>query len=131
MTSFNTLSPVDGSVYVTRETASELDIVRALDAAREAFASWKRVRLEERQALCQKFLGEFMKEEARISEHLCWQMGRPIRYGASEVRSFIDRASTMIDLAPGALGRIVLPEKSGFRRYVERVPLGLTLVVAP
>ena len=131
MNGFKTISPVDGSVYVEREFASEASIDRALDAAREAFAEWQMVALEQRQALCQEFLGEFMQEEARIAEHLCWQMGRPIRYGAGEVRGFIDRASTMIDLAPQALTPVTLPEKPGFRRYIERVPLGITLVVAP
>ena len=42
-----------------------------------------------------------MKDE--IVPELAWQMGRPIRYGAGELRGFEERARYMIGIAEGAL----------------------------
>ncbi len=131
MTQFECISPVDGAVYVQRDYASSKQIAAALERAESAQHAWQQQGLASRQALCRAFLAEFAKQETRISEHLCWQMGRPVRFGAPEVRGFLERGHTMIDLAPEALADITLPYKPGFQRYIKRVPLGVALVIAP
>ncbi len=60
-----------------------------------------------------------------------WQMGRPIRYTPGEVRGFEERARYMLNAAPEALAAIQPGEKTGFRRQIKRVPLGVIVVVAP
>jgi acyl-CoA reductase-like NAD-dependent aldehyde dehydrogenase len=62
---------------------------------------------------------------------LAWQMGRPVRYGAGELRGFEERARHMIGLAAEALAPIEPAPKSGFIRRVTREPLGVVLVIAP
>jgi acyl-CoA reductase-like NAD-dependent aldehyde dehydrogenase len=62
---------------------------------------------------------------------LAWQMGRPIRYGAGELRGFEERARYMIAIAPEALASIDPGPKPGFRRLIKREPLGTVLVIAP
>ena len=39
-----------------------------------------------------------------IPAELAWQMGRPVRYGAGELRGFAERARYMIDIAEDAPG---------------------------
>src|SRR3546814_15564731 len=70
-----------------------------------------------------------MRDE--IVPELAWQMGRPLRYGAVELRGFEDRARHMIAIAPHALAPIEPEAKAGFRRYIQREPLGTVLVIAP
>jgi acyl-CoA reductase-like NAD-dependent aldehyde dehydrogenase len=69
--------------------------------------------------------------QADIVPELAWQMGRPVRYGAGELRGFAERARHMIAIAPQALAAIEPEPKAGFRRYIKREPLGTVLVVAP
>ncbi len=67
----------------------------------------------------------------QIVPELAWQMGRPVRYGAGELRGFEERARYMIAIAPEALAAVDPGPKAGFRRYIKREPLGTVLVIAP
>ena len=57
-------------------------------------------------------------------------MGRPVRYGG-EKGGVEERARYMAAIAEEALAPLVPKEKTGFRRYVKREPLGLVIVIAP
>lgn len=127
----DTLSPIDNSVYVTRQLADATDIERAVASALQAQVAWKQTALAERQAICRRFVTRFIEKKAAIAEEICWQMGRPIRYAAGEIDGLAERANYMIDIADEALAPIVIPEKPGFERYISREPLGIAFVVAP
>src|SRR3546814_18937519 len=70
-----------------------------------------------------------LREE--IVPELAWQMGRPVKFGVGELRGFEERARAMIALAETALAPVVPAEKSGFKRYIRREPLGVVLTIAP
>jgi len=125
------ISPVDGRVYVEREVADAQQIEQALTAATNAQASWQRRSLSERAAYCSAAVDAMLSMQADIVPELAWQMGRPVRYGASELRGFAERARHMIAIAPQALAAVEPAPKAGFRRYIKREPLGTVLVVAP
>jgi acyl-CoA reductase-like NAD-dependent aldehyde dehydrogenase len=131
MTSFKTISPVDGSVYVERAHATDEEIGRALTRATTAQRAWRNVPLVERARLMTAFVDAFIADRDEISRELTWQMGRPIRYTPGEVRGFEERARTMIRLAPEALADLDVGAKDGFKRFIRRDPIGVTLVIAP
>ena len=126
-----TLSPVDGSVYVERSYATQTLIDAAQARAVAAQAAWKKQPLAERQAICRKAVEVFAGNREQIAEELCWQMGRPIQYAAGEVSGLEERANYMIDVADEALARIHINEKAGLQRYIQREALGVVFVVAP
>ncbi|MDR4513816.1 aldehyde dehydrogenase family protein [Nitrosomonas sp.] len=126
-----TISPIDGSVYAERALASREQIDAAFAMAKQAQAGWCSTPLEERKALCSRAVEAFVANKAVIAEELCWQMGRPIRYAANEVRSFADRARYMISIADDALAPVQTSDKPGFIRYIKREPVGTVLVIAP
>ncbi|WP_223533683.1 MULTISPECIES: aldehyde dehydrogenase family protein [unclassified Pseudomonas] len=125
------ISPVDGRVYVEREVADAAQVEQALTAAASAQASWQRRSLSERAAFCNAAVDAMLSMQADIVPELAWQMGRPVRYGAGELRGFAERARHMIAIAPQALAAIEPEPKAGLRRYIKREPLGTVLVVAP
>ncbi len=133
MTSVKTLeciSPVDGSVYATRETVTETQALARLDAARVAQRAWCMRPLAERVALVQKgieYLGTL--HEALVPE-LAWQMGRPVRYGG-EYGGVVERTTTMAQIAAEALAPVVIENSDSFERRIERQAVGVVLVVAP
>ncbi|MDW7747648.1 aldehyde dehydrogenase family protein [Halomonas sp.] len=126
-----TISPVDGSVYVEREQASAAAIEAALERAVAAQRAWREVPVAERARLCSRMVDAFVARRDALAEELTWQMGRPIAAAAGEVGGFEERARTMIALAEEALAPIHLAQKPGFTRYINREPLGVSLVVAP
>ncbi|PXF30877.1 aldehyde dehydrogenase [Pokkaliibacter plantistimulans] len=131
MTTLKTISPIDGSVYVERPYASAAQVQATLAAAVAAQASWKKVPLSERKALCAAAIECFAAHKDKIAEELSWMMGRPIRYGAGEVNGVVERASYMISIADEALKPVDVGDKPGFQRYIKREPLGVALIIAP
>ncbi|OOQ44201.1 aldehyde dehydrogenase [Pseudomonas fluorescens] len=125
------ISPVDGRVYAEREVADAAQIEQALTAAASAQAAWQRRSLSERAAFCTAAVDAMLSMQADIVPELAWQMGRPVRYGAGELRGFAERARHMIAIAPQVLDRVEPEPVAGFRRYIKREPLGTVLVVAP
>ncbi|MDZ4381798.1 MAG: aldehyde dehydrogenase family protein [Parvibaculum sp.] len=124
------ISPVDGSIYAERPLATWAEVDGALSAAKAAQAAWKYVPVAERAALCLRFVETFLAMKDEIVPELAWQMGRPIAFGAGEMRGFEERARYMIAIAGDALADVDAGPKEGFRRWVRREPVGAVLVVA-
>jgi acyl-CoA reductase-like NAD-dependent aldehyde dehydrogenase len=125
------ISPVDGRVFAERQYADIVQIEQALAAATCAQAQWKRRPLSERAAFCSAAVDAMLAMKDEIVPELAWQMGRPVRYGAGELRGFEERARYMITIAPQALAALEVEPVAGFRRYIKREPMGTVLVVAP
>jgi acyl-CoA reductase-like NAD-dependent aldehyde dehydrogenase len=125
------LSPVDGSVYAERRVAGDADVAAAIAAARRAQQTWRATSLDRRAELCLAAVEAMLAMTDEISIELAWQMGRPVRYGAGEMKGFAERSRHMVSIAPEALARVDVEPKAGFRRHVTRGPLGVVLVVAP
>ncbi|MFT7178986.1 MAG: acyl-CoA reductase-like NAD-dependent aldehyde dehydrogenase [Oceanospirillaceae bacterium] len=127
----NTISPIDGSVYVQRDYANQEQIDTCLEVAHKAQKVWQALPLSQRKALCNDAVQAFVANKDAIAKELCWQMGRPIRYAAGEVSSFAERAEHMIAIADSALAPLQQEEKAGFIRYIRHEPVGVVLVIAP
>jgi acyl-CoA reductase-like NAD-dependent aldehyde dehydrogenase len=126
-----TISPVDGSIYVERPLETAAGIERTLDSARRAQRRWAALPLEERCGILGRAVDSFVAKAGAIALEITWQMGRPIGHAPGEIRGFEERARYMLALAPQALAAINPGEKAGFRRRIKRVPLGVVVVVAP
>lgn len=132
MASFQTISPIDGSVLLTRSYASESEIEQALAKARAAQMGWKSTSIPERKAICEEVVAYLVEKASKIGEELTRQMGRPIRYTPFEVSGgFQERARYMMSIAEEKLADIEASPKEGFRRFIRREPLGTVLVLAP
>lgn len=125
------VSPIDGSVVAEFPLASDAAVQAALDAAREAQRSWRQVPVVERGRILEAFCEELGAMREEIVPELARLIGRPVSAGGGEVARTIERARTMIGLAPVALEPVMPPVRPGFTRYVRREPLGVVLVIAP
>jgi acyl-CoA reductase-like NAD-dependent aldehyde dehydrogenase len=128
--SLQCISPVDGRIYAQRAAATPAAIDSALERARAAQRSWRHLPLAERCAIIGRFCDEFERRGADIAAELTWQMGRPSRFAASEVRGTLERARHMASIAPTALAELDGGPKPAFRRFIRREPLGTVLTIA-
>ena len=125
------ISPVDGRVYASRRVATKKEIAAAFAAAHAAQEQWKRLPIAERAAYCSAAVDAMIAMTDEIVPELAWQMGRPVRYGAGELRGFEERGRHMIAIAEEALSDLDPGPKEGFVRYVKRDPLGVVFTIAP
>ena len=126
-----TISPVDGRVWAERPLAEGAEIEAALQAAAAAAKGWAAVPLADRVAAVGALTDALVARKDALAEEITWQMGRPIRHSPGEIDGFAERARALLEMAPGALADLALPEKAGFTRKVRREPLGVVLVLAP
>lgn len=73
---FQTISPVDNSVYVERRLATRTEIDKTLSTARQAHREWQALPLANRAALCSRMVDAFVAKKDAIAEEITWQMGR-------------------------------------------------------
>jgi acyl-CoA reductase-like NAD-dependent aldehyde dehydrogenase len=125
------ISPVDNSEYARRPAAGDDEIEAVFARARLAQRAWGRLSIVERARYCGALVDAMLALRDEIVPELAWQMGRPVGAGAGELRGFEERARAMIELAETALAPVVPAEKSGFKRYIRRDPLGVVLTIAP
>lgn len=126
-----TISPIDGAVYVERELHGQDDIDHALEKAEKAQLLWKQLPLTKRQDYLLKALDALLANQDEIAEEITRQMGRPVSQSPGELKGLEERARHMIDIAPDALADITPEAKDGFKRFIKRVPLGVVAIIAP
>lgn len=129
---FQTISPVDNSIYLEGELANAKTVEGTLAKAAAARSTWRGTSLEERIAICRKALQYFLEHKVEIAREITWQMGRPIQYAGFEItKGFKERAEYMMNISQKALADIQVEEMAGFQRFIRREPVGMVLVLAP
>jgi acyl-CoA reductase-like NAD-dependent aldehyde dehydrogenase len=129
--SISSLSPVDGSIVAKRTVATKKHVAATFADARAAQRDWAALSLKERAGFCSKAVDAMLAMKDEIIPELAWSMGRPVRYGAGELRGFEERARHMIAIAPEALANLTPAPKDGFERYMTREPVGVVFTIAP
>ena len=123
-------SPIDGSVYASRQSLSLEEALDKLAQAKLAQDAWQQRPLAERIAIVMKGIEHLGGMTEALVTKLAWQMGRPVRY-SGEFGGVMERASRMAELAEEGLAAIVVEDSDAFERRIEREPVGTVLVVAP
>ena len=124
------ISPVDGSIFATRQTLDGVAIAAAVTRAKAAQRAWRQVPVAERMTAVGRMVDALLAMNDEIVPELAWQMGRPVRFGA-EKRGVEERSRYMLSIAEATLAPSMRPDKEGFVRYIAHDPLGLVLVIAP
>jgi acyl-CoA reductase-like NAD-dependent aldehyde dehydrogenase len=119
------ITPIDGSVYAELPFNTLEEAHSTVVKARKAQADWARRSVQERAKYCTKFVDAFLANTDQIAEELTWQMGRPLSQAPGEVRGFEERARFMISCAAQALNPLQVKGKDGFKRWIQRVPVGV------
>jgi acyl-CoA reductase-like NAD-dependent aldehyde dehydrogenase len=125
-------NPFTGETYVEVPVESAEETVRKVErsaAAQRVFAA--ETSLEDRIALCARFMEAFEADKERIAQDITGQMGKPFHNALGEVRGMFERCEGMMALAPAALAPEVLPAKDNFSREIVKDPVGVVLCVAP
>ncbi len=126
-----TITPIDNSVLVERQYATDKEIENVLQNAKEAQNNWKNTTLKERKQQITKFISSFLSNEEEVVEALCRQIGRPISQCPGEMRGFEERANYMIENSDRALETVISKSDKEFDNYIRKEALGTIFVIAP
>ena len=126
-----TITPIDNSIYLERELASDSKINSVIDKASTSFEIWKNTSLDERINIVNKFIDNLIDLKDEISKEICWQIGRPISQCAGELRGFEERSRHMVNIAKDSLQNLPATQNEEFDNYIYKTPLGVIFVMAP
>ena len=128
---FSVVSPIDGQELCRREYAKRNEIEQAVATAKQAQAPWFALGLAERKAKIGAAIDWLVAHKDEVAAAITHSMGRPISQSPGEVKGLEERARYMLSIADAALADIVPEEKTGFKRFLRREPVGVVLVMAP
>ena len=126
-----TITPIDNSIYVERNYASDSEIENTLNLSKKVSEVWKKTSLNERKKIVSLFVENFLKNNDEIEKELCKQMGRPISQCNGEMRGFEERALYMIEKSEEALENIISRKDKEFDNFIAKEPLGIIFIIAP
>ncbi|KAF2752744.1 aldehyde dehydrogenase [Pseudovirgaria hyperparasitica] len=124
-----TISPVTNKPVATRSGLSDADIEAIPELATEAFQSWRKTPLKERQTIVRTALALLEGKQDELAKELTEQMGRPIAYTAKEVSTAVARGRYLLKISDEALSDTDGEPEKGFKRYIKKVPIGPVLVL--
>lgn len=124
------ISPIDGSVYLTREVIMRDAAFAAAQRAKAAQPTWAARPRGDRIAMVRKAAQIIGSQQERMTTEIAHQMGRPVRYGG-EFGGFNERLTYMADVAEESLAPMEIEDSDTFRRVIKRVPWGTVMVIAP
>lgn len=131
MSNFQTISPVDNSVYLEKPYHSLEEIKATLTKAKVAQKEWMDTPLETRKEIIHNFIDALVVRKEEISEEISRQMGRPISQSGFEVNGFKERAEYLLQIADESLAPYCPEEMYGFERCIEKEPLGVVCILSP
>ncbi|KAH7160852.1 Aldehyde/histidinol dehydrogenase [Dactylonectria macrodidyma] len=124
-----TISPNTNEAIIVRNGASAADLEALPKIATEAFQSFRKTTLKERQAIVRKFLDGLAAKKDQLGEELTTQMGRPINYTPGEVVTAVKRGEYLLKISDEALKDTDGEPEKGFKRFIRKVPVGPVLVI--
>ncbi|HKV43231.1 MAG TPA: aldehyde dehydrogenase family protein [bacterium] len=128
---FKIVSPIDGSTYATLTQADETTVDAAVSRAHAVQRDWCRTDFGARAERCRRFVHAMEGKREEIAVELAWLMGRPVRFGPTEVTRLGERATHMIAIAERSLAPTEIASGDGVVRRIRRESLGVVLVIAP
>jgi acyl-CoA reductase-like NAD-dependent aldehyde dehydrogenase len=126
-----TISPSTNKPILTRHGLSPEDMLALGTKAQSAFKSFRKSHptLASRQAIVEKALKTIESRTDELAAELTTQMGRPIAYTGKEISTALLRANYMLRISSDALAPTPGDSEKGFKRYIERLPIGVVLVI--
>ena len=123
----NLVNPATEETFRTLEMTPEAELADILARMRAAQYKWREVPVDERVQICRGFVDTFRSMRETVALDITRQMGKPLVQARREVDTMLDRAETMLRLAPLGMQDENLEPKPGLRRFIRREPLGIVL----
>ena len=123
----NLVNPATEETFRTIEMTSEAELGAILERMRAAQKKWREVPVNERVEICRGFVDAFKSMRETVALDITRQMGKPLVQSRREVDTMLDRADSMLRLAPLGMADETLEPKPGLRRFIRHEPLGIVL----
>lgn len=128
-------APYDGKIVGTAAEGDARDLRTAVEAAHDAFQTWKKSPRRERQTLLRRIAALVRERRVELVETLTQEVGKPIAWSEGEVQrlaiTFEDAADEITHFGLEQMPVDMDARGDGYRLTVERFPIGVILGIVP
>ena len=125
-----TISPITSSPLTTRSALTRSEVSPLVTRSKTAFKTFRNAHsLSARQSLVRDFLSCILARKDELAALITEEMGRPIRYTASEIETMVQRGEYLLSISSEALADVPGVPELGFTRFIRKEPVGVVLIM--
>jgi aldehyde dehydrogenase (NAD+) len=118
------VNPASGEVIARVRTATEADYERTVQAAHDAFESWRTWPAPKRGEVVRQLAQELRRQKEPLGRLVTLEMGKIVSEGLGEVQEMIDMADLAVGMSRQLYGLSMHSERQDHRMYEQWHPLG-------
>jgi aldehyde dehydrogenase (NAD+) len=124
------VSPVDGSLLGSVQTATVEDYENLIERAEHAFLSFRKIPAPQRGELVRQFGNKLREKKMDLGQLVSWEMGKSLQEGLGEVQEMIDICDFAVGLSRQLHGVTMTSERPAHRLYEQYHPLGVVGIIS-
>ena len=122
-------SPIDGRTLATVRSATPAEVRRVIDAAAQAFKTWRTVPAPRRGEFVRRIGQKLRERKADLARLVTWEAGKITQESLGEVQEMIDVCDFAVGLSRQLYGLTIASERPGHRMMEQWHPLGVVGVI--
>lgn len=131
LTRFSVTNPATGDVLGDVANGGKADVVRAIDAAAEAFKSWSKTTAYQRSALLYRAYTLMVEKKEHLAVTMTSEQGKPLKAARNEVQYGADFLLWYAEEAKRIYGETLPAPRADQRFIVQQHPVGVVGAVTP
>ena len=125
------INPATGEAFSSISMIGREQVKQALDAAHEAFKSWRKLPGKVRGAYLHQVADNLEARKDEVAKTITLENGKPLQQSHGEVALAVDHLHWFAEEAKRAYGRIVPNQVEGKRHLVIKSPMGVVGAISP
>ena len=123
-------SPVDGQLIGKVKTTTRADYDKVMDAATNAFLSWRDVPAPQRGEIVRQFGNKLRDLKEPLGKLVSYEMGKSLQEGYGEVQEMIDICDFAVGLSRQLNGQTIPSERAGHVMREQWHPIGVVGIIS-
>ena len=126
----DSISPVDGSLIASVNSATEVDYEAVVLKAQEAYKVWRTVPAPKRGEVVRQLGDKLRFHKDALGKLVSYEMGKSLQEGLGEVQEMIDICDFAVGLSRQLYGLTMHSERPGHRMYEQYHPIGIVGIIS-
>lgn len=126
----DSISPVDGKLIASVNSATEADYEAIILKAQEAYKEWRMIPAPKRGDIVRQLADRIRFYKEPLGKLVSYEMGKSLQEGLGEVQEMIDICDFAVGLSRQLYGLTMHSERPGHRMYEQYHPLGIVGIIS-
>ena len=128
---YRVVNPASGAVESTFATATDAEIITAIERSEAAFGAWSRLSVAERASRLHVVADLYAERATALAALITREMGKTTAEAVGEIEFVVDIYRYYADQGPTLLADEAIPSSTGGRAIVRKAPIGPLLGIMP